>query len=62
MAPCEEVGLQAVKSAVPAPSRPAILVNEQWGEAPAAADAALASFARQVLACIERQRIQHAKP
>ena len=40
------------------PYRPAVLVNEQWGEALEAADAALLSCAGQVLACIERQAVQ----
>ena len=40
------------------PARPAVLVNEQWGVALDAADAALLSCAGQVLACIERQAVQ----
>ena len=43
------------------PYRPPVLVNEQWGEALDAADAALLSCAGQVLACIERQAVQRAK-
>lgn len=43
------------------PYRPPVLVNEQWGEALDAVDAALLSCARQVLACIERQGVQRVR-
>lgn len=44
------------------PYRLPVLVNEQWGEALDAADAALLSCAKQVLACIDRQNTQRLDP